>query len=202
LRFFKPQQAFKISFSFQKSIPHFFETPFFHLITHNSPMENLEIIEHPDDNIVIFNKLTNRYFHVKFPDQIDVHGFRTLKARELLLDRLKRKDFSYTNSDAHHMTIQFLLVNKTRVYTHHQSCLEAFPDEWIDLEKYDLNENVVSYMDSLQRKIHKLTDTVEQLTSRIELLSDNLNDEISYRRRIDKHCTCPCSKDSDIYSDM
>ena len=156
-------------------------------------MDHLEIIEHPDNNVVILDKTTNRYFHIEFPKQINAHGFRKLNAREILLDRLKRKDFLYTQRDAHHLFIQIDLVNKTRSYSFTQTCAEAFPDEWIDLANYELHEDVVSYMDSLQRKLHTLTARVERMDANLDEL-----DEVS-RRRIEVQCNCSCTRYGDRY---
>ncbi len=129
-------------------------------------MENIEVSENVDNELIIHDKRSSRYFRFDCPKKFNVYGFGSLDTKTTLYPRVYNKDFSYYLTPTH-LIINIELTAGTRRSIFQFECEEIYPDSWINLGLNELEPNVVLYIQSLKNRIENLESKIEEIEAKI-----------------------------------
>ncbi len=142
-------------------------------------MENIQVAENADNELIIHDKMTSRYFKFDCPKKFNVYGFGSLDTKTTLYPRVFNKDFSYYLTQTH-LIINVELINGTRRSIFQFECEEIYPHSWIELNTNQLDPNVILYIQSLKNKIVNLETKIDDLEEQINELKENKSGYESY----------------------
>jgi hypothetical protein len=149
-----------------------------------NPAEVFKICTNGSGDLILLHKPDHRQFHVHLPVskqhryQFVTHGFRSLHAREIIMEAVRTFNFEYSLHPTH-LTLEFAVEN-----TKGQSCTEMFRcEETFDMPVTPVNiDGVVASPAEAKRLITVLYNKIRNLEGKLAALGEQLEWQEDLRR--------------------